>query len=102
VYIDIEYQSDFLGYSRTAVLWITTAPGDLQSVGDALSTHDEVAFASATAGPSNIVATTVLRDTVGLYAYLSGPLGRLPGVRHVEATPFLRRVKQITYRQPAR
>jgi DNA-binding Lrp family transcriptional regulator len=101
VYIDIEYQSEFLGYPRAAVLWITTAPGDLQSVGDALSTHDEVAFASATAGPSNIVVTTVLRDTAGLYAYLSGPLGRLPGVRHVEATPFLRRVKQITYRQPA-
>ena len=102
LYIDIEYHSEALGYPRAAVLWITTAPGDLESVGEALSTHPEIAYASATAGPCNIVVTAVVRDTAGLYAYLSGPLGRLSGVRHVEATPFLRRVKQITYRQPER
>jgi DNA-binding Lrp family transcriptional regulator len=33
-----------------------------------------------------------------LYAYLSGPLGQLDGVRHVEASAFLGRVKQLTYR----
>ncbi|MEV0636715.1 Lrp/AsnC family transcriptional regulator [Streptomyces sp. NPDC050619] len=102
VYIDVEYDSETLGYAHAAALWITTAPGDLHSVGQALATHDEIAFASATAGPSNIVVTAVVKDTAGLYAYLSGPLGQLPGVQHVEATPFLRRVKQLTYRQPSR
>ncbi|MEU5316504.1 Lrp/AsnC family transcriptional regulator [Streptomyces sp. NPDC021056] len=102
VYIDIEYHSEVLGYPRAACLWITAAPGALTSVGQALAGHDEVAFASATAGPSNLVATVVVRDTAGLYAYLSGPLGRLEGVQHVEATPFLRRVKQLTYAVPGR
>ncbi|MCX4766234.1 AsnC family transcriptional regulator [Streptomyces sp. NBC_01275] len=102
VYIDIEYHSEALGHPVAAALWITTAPSALHAVGQALATHREVAFASATAGPSHIVVTAVVRDTAGLYAYLSGPLGRLEGVQHVETTPFLRRVKQLTYQHPGR
>ncbi|MEU6086821.1 AsnC family transcriptional regulator [Streptomyces sp. NPDC047085] len=98
VFIDVEYDSETLGHPRAALLWITTAPAALHSVGEALAGHDEIAFASATAGPSHIVATVVVRDTAHLYAYLSGPLGRLEGVQHVETSPFLRRVKQLTYR----
>ncbi|MFC4504297.1 MULTISPECIES: Lrp/AsnC family transcriptional regulator [Streptomyces] len=102
VYIDVEYRSEAFGYPLSAVLWITTAPSALHSVGEALATHHEIAYAAATAGPSHIVVTAVVRDTAGLYAYLSGPLGRLEGVQHVETTPFLRRVKQLTYRYPGR
>ncbi|WP_208643322.1 Lrp/AsnC family transcriptional regulator [Streptomyces diastatochromogenes] len=102
VYIDVEYHSEILGYSRAAALWITTAPAALHTVGEALATHEEIAFASATAGPSHIVVTAVVRDTTSLYGYLSGPLGRLEGVQHVETTPFLRRVKQLTYQRPPR
>lgn len=100
LYIDLEYDSELFGYSRAAVLWITATPAALHSVGEALATHDEIAYASATAGPSNIVVTAVVKNTAGLYAYLSGPLGHLPGITHVEASPFLRRVKQLTYRTP--
>ncbi|MEW2468958.1 Lrp/AsnC family transcriptional regulator [Streptomyces sp. NPDC046994] len=102
VYIDTEYNADLFGHSVAAVLWITAAPAALHSVGEALATHPEIAHASATAGPSNIVATAVVRSTQELYAYLSGPLGRLEGVQHVETTPFLRRVKQLTYQRPPR
>ncbi|MER5526394.1 AsnC family transcriptional regulator [Streptomyces sp. NPDC002677] len=99
VYIDIEYRCEVLGYGTAAVLWITTAPSAMHSVGETLAGHDEVAFAAATAGPSHIVVTAVVRNTAGLYAYLSGPLGRLEGVQHVEAMPFLRSVKQLTYQE---
>ncbi|MFJ6983389.1 MULTISPECIES: Lrp/AsnC family transcriptional regulator [unclassified Streptomyces] len=102
VYIDVEYDSEILGFPLAAVLWITTTPAALHRVGEALAGHEEVAHAAATAGPSHIVVTAVVRDTAGLYAYLSGPLGRLDGVQHVEATPFLRRVKQLTYQRPPR
>ncbi|MFE2457733.1 Lrp/AsnC family transcriptional regulator [Streptomyces sp. NPDC059402] len=102
VYIDVEYHSEILGYPTAAVLWLTTGPAALHRVGEALAAHDEIAHAAATAGPSNIVATAVVRSTADLYAYLSGPLGRLEGVRHVEASPFLRRVKQLTYPRPVR
>ncbi|MFG2543481.1 Lrp/AsnC family transcriptional regulator [Streptomyces sp. NPDC048594] len=102
VYVDVEYHSEILGYPTAAVLWITTIPAALHRVGQALAAHDEIAHAAATAGPSNIIATAVVRSTADLYAYLSGPLGRLEGVQHVEASPFLRRVKQLTYPSPAR
>ncbi|MFG2125921.1 hypothetical protein [Streptomyces sp. NPDC048710] len=55
-----------------------------------------------TVGPSHIVVTAVVRDASSLYTYLGGPLGRLEGVQHVETTPLLRRVKQLTYQRPPR
>ncbi|WP_434976366.1 Lrp/AsnC family transcriptional regulator [Streptomyces aurantiacus] len=98
VFVDVEYTPELLGYHVAAALWITAAPAALHSVGEALASHYEIAFASATAGPSNLVATVVARDTAGLYAYISGKLGQLEGVQHVETAPFLRRVKQLAYR----
>ncbi|MFJ9630029.1 Lrp/AsnC family transcriptional regulator [Streptomyces sp. NPDC101175] len=98
LYIDIEYDLEALGYGCVAALWITAAPAALHSVGEALAGHDEIASAAATAGATNLVVTAVARNTAGLYDYLSGPLGHLDGVRQVEASPFLRRVKQLTYR----
>ncbi|MCC5476362.1 Lrp/AsnC family transcriptional regulator [Streptomyces sp. NPDC059680] len=100
VYIDAEYHSEMLGHPVVAALWITAAPAALHSVGEALAAHEETAWVSATAGPSNLVVTALARSTAGLYAYLSGPLGQLQGVQHVETTPFLRRVKQLTYPVP--
>nr|WP_320781043.1 Lrp/AsnC family transcriptional regulator [Streptomyces sp. CRN 30] len=100
VYIDVEYDSAVFGYPVTAALWITAGPADLHRVGEALAGHPEIAHAAATAGPSNLAATAVVRSTADLYAYLSGPLGHLEGVRQVEASPFLRRVKQLIYPRP--
>ncbi|MGC0413283.1 DNA-binding Lrp family transcriptional regulator [Streptomyces sp. SAI-195] len=102
VYIDVEYDSEILGHPTAAVLWLTTTPAALHRVGEALAAHDEIAHAAATAGPSNIVATAVFRSTADLYAYLSGPLGRLEGLQHVEVSPFLRRIKQLIYPSPVR
>ncbi|MFF8357745.1 Lrp/AsnC family transcriptional regulator [Streptomyces chartreusis] len=102
VYIDVEYLSERFGYPFAALLWITTTPAALTSVGEALATHPEIAHAAATAGPCNILATAVVRNSADLYGYLSGPIGRLAGVQHVEASPFLRRVKQLTYQVPSR
>ena len=98
IYVDIEYANELIGLHVGAMLWITTAPWALESVGEALASHAEIAHASAVAGRSNIMATAVTRDIPGLYAYLSGKLGRLDGVQHVESAPFMRRVKQLTYR----
>ncbi|MGY0019787.1 Lrp/AsnC family transcriptional regulator [Streptomyces sp. cg35] len=100
-YIDIEYDTARLGHGMAAVLWITAAPRRLDAVGRALAGHEEIAYAAATAGPSNVVVTAVARDTADLYAYVSGKLGRLEGVEHVETAPFMRRVKQLTYRPRA-
>lgn len=102
VYVDVEYHSETIGFPVAAVLWITTTPAALTAVGKALAAHDEIAHAAAIAGPCSIVATAVVRNTADLYAYLSGPLGQLDGVQHVESSVFLRRVKQLTYQIPPR
>ncbi|MGW2834445.1 Lrp/AsnC family transcriptional regulator [Streptomyces sp. NPDC001286] len=102
VYVDSECDPAVVGHPVAAILWITAAPAALHSVGEALAGHRPIAHASATAGPCNIVATALAESTAALYAYLSGPLGHLEGVQHVETTVFLRRIKQLTYPLPAR
>ncbi|MGW0735645.1 Lrp/AsnC family transcriptional regulator [Streptomyces sp. NPDC002851] len=102
LFLDTEYDTERLGYRTAALLWITAAPRSLDTIGRALATHPEVASAYATAGPTGLVASVVVRDTAELYAYLSGTLGQLDGVQHVETAPFLRRVKQLTYRPRTR
>ncbi|NUP36362.1 MAG: Lrp/AsnC family transcriptional regulator [Streptomyces sp.] len=98
VYIDCEYDPEILGHRSMAALWLTVAPAALHPVGRALADHAPIAHVSATAGPTNVTATAVVRNTSDLYDYLSGPLGHLEGVQHVEVTPYLCNVKQLTYR----
>ncbi len=102
VYVDIEYDTGILGYPQ---------------VGHPVDHHGSRRAGLRRAGPSPPTTRSSSRPpppapptswsppssatTAALYAYLSGPLGRLDGVQHVETTPFLRRVKQLTYR-PAR
>ncbi|MGW6398272.1 Lrp/AsnC family transcriptional regulator [Streptomyces sp. NPDC055134] len=81
---------------------MTAAPASLDAVGRALAGREEIAYAAATAGPSNLVVTAVTRDTAHLYTYISGKLGRLEGVQNVETSPFMRWVKQLTYQLPIR
>ncbi|MFJ2768714.1 Lrp/AsnC family transcriptional regulator [Streptomyces sp. NPDC087300] len=100
VYIDTEYDMARFGFATAALLWVTVAPGALDAVGRAMAAHPEIAHVSATTGPSNLLASVVTRDTGELYAYLSGKLGSLEGVRHVESAPYLRSFKQITYPPP--
>ncbi|MGA4838660.1 Lrp/AsnC family transcriptional regulator [Streptomyces sp. G45] len=100
LYLDTEYDTEYFGFGTAAMLWITVAPRLLRAVGEAMAEHPEIAHASATTGPSNLMASAHTRDTKELYTYLSDRLGTLDGVQHVEAAPLLRRYKQLTYQYP--
>ncbi|WP_420717487.1 Lrp/AsnC family transcriptional regulator [Streptomyces sp. WM6378] len=102
LYIDVEYRPEHIGFPVGTTLWITAAPAALHSVGEAIARHPEAAFVSASAGPSNLVATVLTRSTAELYAYLSGRLGTLDGVQHIETTTKLRRIKQLSLPAPTR
>ncbi|MEU6143718.1 Lrp/AsnC family transcriptional regulator [Streptomyces sp. NPDC047081] len=102
IYLDVEYHPEILGYPLSASLWITAAPARLHSVGEAIAGHAESAYVTATSGVSNLLVSAVFKNTAGLYEYLSGPLGRLDGIQHVESVPYLRRIKQLTYPPPVR
>ncbi|MEU3336557.1 Lrp/AsnC family transcriptional regulator [Streptomyces sp. NPDC006668] len=102
VYLDVEYHTEILGYPLAASLWITATPARLHAVGEAVAGHPETAYVTAISGASNLMATAVFKDTAALYGYLSGPIGRLDGIQHVDAVPYLRRIKQLTYAPPQR
>jgi DNA-binding Lrp family transcriptional regulator len=102
LYIDVQLDASELGYGSHALLWITVAPSELATVGKALAEHPEIAFAAATTGRSNLVAVVICRDSAGLYTYLSETVGMLDGVQHIETSPTLRRVKQLTYEEKPR
>jgi DNA-binding Lrp family transcriptional regulator len=102
VFLDVEFDADLYGYATRALLWVTAEPRHLDRVGRAMAGHREVAFAAATTGDSNLLAAVVCRDAPSLYRYLHEDLGRLEGVRHVEAAPELRQVKQHTYAEQTR
>ncbi|GHH88610.1 transcriptional regulator [Streptomyces sulfonofaciens] len=100
IYLDVEYDTDALGYQCAFLLSLTTAPSALDGVGRALAGHPEIAYAVATTGPANLMAVAVTTDTASFYHYVSTRLGALEGVQHVETAPFMSRVKQLTYPVP--
>jgi DNA-binding Lrp family transcriptional regulator len=94
VYFDLDLATAMLGFTTTAYLWLTVEPARISELGEELASHPEVPFAAAISGTSNLLASVVCRDIEALYQYVSGRIGALHGVRQIETSPELRRVKQ--------
>jgi len=77
------------------LLWLAVTPSRPAAVGTALAQHEEIVFAAATTGPTNIMATVVCPDMAALYRYLTERVGVLDGVERVETAPLLRHVNQV-------
>ncbi|OMI38749.1 Lrp/AsnC family transcriptional regulator [Streptomyces sparsogenes] len=93
LYFDVDYHPRLFGHGSTAVLWLSVPPAELAAAGEAVAAHPEVAFACATTGPHNLLAIVVCRDVRGLYDYLTTRVAALPGVRGMETSPTIRRIK---------
>lgn len=94
LFFDVEIDPALLGYPTQATLWATVAPADLAAAGAALAAHPGVPFAAAVTGSANLVAVVLCRDTEELYEFLTGRLGSMPAIQHVELTPVIRTVKR--------
>lgn len=92
--IDIELARQPLGFATSAMLALTVAPGELDRVGRILSRHPEVPFVSAVTGRANLLLTVICRDTDALYRYLTERIGAIEGIRDVDVSLELRRLKQ--------
>jgi DNA-binding Lrp family transcriptional regulator len=90
----VEIDPVLFGYTTEVILWLRVIPSRLAAVADALATHEEIAFAAATTGPTNIMALAVCRDMDALYDYLAQRIGSLRGVLQVETAPVVRRAKR--------
>jgi DNA-binding Lrp family transcriptional regulator len=94
LYLDLDLATELLGFPTTAYLWLRVEPASLVAVGTELARHQEVPFVAAVTGPANLVATVICRDTEALYEYVATRIGATAGVRELEVSPTLRRIKQ--------
>jgi DNA-binding Lrp family transcriptional regulator len=94
VYFDVDMATELMGFRAAAYLWLTVEPVALVAAGEQLGAHEEVPFAAAITGPANLAASVVCRDTDDLYRYVTTRASALPGVRQLEVSPILRRIKQ--------
>jgi DNA-binding Lrp family transcriptional regulator len=93
LYFDVDYDHRLFGYNTTAALWLSVPPAELAATGQEVGEHPEVAFVCATTGPHNLLAIVVCRDVRALYDYVATRVAALPGVRSMETTPMIRRIK---------
>jgi DNA-binding Lrp family transcriptional regulator len=91
---DVDIATRMLGFDVTAYLWLTVEPALLGELGQQLADHPEVPFCAAVTGTSNLLASVVCRDIEALYQYVSTRVGALHGVRQIEVSPELTRLKQ--------
>ncbi|WP_329363283.1 AsnC family transcriptional regulator [Streptomyces sp. NBC_00669] len=94
LYFDLDLDEHALGMTSNSLLWISARPDRLDETARAVARHPEAPFVAAVTGSSNLVANVVCRNERHLYDYLSGTLGRLPGIRAIETAPLIRTVKR--------
>ncbi len=93
LYFDVDYSTQMFRQGVRATMWLSVRPSDLAATGQTLADHPEVAFACATTGSKNLLATVVCADVPALYTYLTTRIAELPAVRDMEISPILRRIK---------
>ncbi|OPF79285.1 AsnC family protein [Streptomyces antioxidans] len=93
LYFDVDYSHRLFSQGVTTAIWLSVRPSELAATGQTLANHPEVAFACATTGTKNLLATVVCADVPALYTYLTTRIAELTSVRDIETSPILRRVK---------
>jgi DNA-binding Lrp family transcriptional regulator len=96
LYYDLELDMPTFGFRSSAWMFMLVPPSQLAATGAALAKFPEVAYATATTGPTNLSACVVCRDDESLYEFLTSKVGALPGVERVETAPIIRSVKQAS------
>jgi DNA-binding Lrp family transcriptional regulator len=94
LFFDVDIDPSRLGYTCEAMLWLSVPVTQLAQTGAALAAHTEVAFAAATTGPTNLVASVGCRDVDALYDYIATRLGSLDAIHHLETAPIIDAVKR--------
>lgn len=94
LYFDVDMDAIALGFTCQARMWMSVPPSELASVGEALASHPEVAFAGATTGNANLLASVVCKDVPAFYKYLTTKVAALKAIDHIETAPVLRTIKR--------
>lgn len=95
VHLYVELSRATLGYTTRADLWLQVEPAAVRTVGSALATLPEVAFAAATSGVHNMHAAVNCASLEDLFGFVTDRIGTLKGVQAIETSPVLRQLKQF-------
>lgn len=94
LFVDVDIDERLLGVHANTLLLMSVPPAALSSVGAALAEHEQVAFAGATTGATNLVASLMCADVYALYDYLTDRLAAIPAISGIETVPVVRTVKR--------
>lgn len=94
VYLDVDIATELLGFSTSAMLYLSVEPSQLHGVGEQLVGHPETAFVAAVTGPANLAASVLCTGLDHLYRYVTTTIGAIPAVQRVETNLVLERVKR--------
>jgi len=94
VIYDVDVLPQRLGFHVNAMVWLTTAPSHLETVGRELAAHAEIASVIAISGRHNLVAIAICRDVEHLYAYLTGAFAAVGRVTAYDVGIRAERLKQ--------
>lgn len=83
-----------LGYDVEVFIWLRVELARLEETARALAERREVRYLSATSGFSDLTCEAILGSQDDLYAFSTGVLGVLPGVREVDVGLELETVKR--------
>jgi DNA-binding Lrp family transcriptional regulator len=73
-----------LGYENTVLFGINVTPGSLLDVADRLASLAPIHYVALCAGPFDIVSWGIFKGSGDLLSFLSGGLGKIPGVSRYE------------------
>lgn len=87
-----------VGYEAEMLLWLRVDLAQLEQVAKTLAGRREVRYISATSGYSDLVCEVIMRSKDDLYMFLTGVLGKLPGIREVNTATELITLKRAHVR----
>jgi DNA-binding Lrp family transcriptional regulator len=93
IFLDVDVDPSALGFTTSAMLWLSVPPAHLDAVGRALAEHEELAFVAATTGRTNLVAQAISAGPEALHRYLTERVGAIEHITAIETMPILRTVK---------
>ncbi|MFL4477844.1 Lrp/AsnC family transcriptional regulator [Paeniglutamicibacter sp. ORCA_105] len=86
-------EPEALGLNTEALLWIHTAPHQVEALGAALARRPEVRYAAAVAGDCQLVADITVANPAQLYDFLSDPSWS-KSMTHLQSTMVLQARKR--------
>jgi Lrp/AsnC family transcriptional regulator for asnA, asnC and gidA len=70
-----------LGYGVVADVWLEVEPGRILDVARLMAQYDCVSYVACSTGEHDVSIQVVARDNAELYAFVTGVIGKVPGVR---------------------